>query len=295
MDKTKNPSSKNQNPYIPFMSEILEIKQETSSVKSFLLQIPKEASGMVCNPGQFFQLSLPGVGEIPVGISNFDPKKNTLLFCIAKLGVVTSKLHSLEVGDQVGIRGPYGNGFPMQDWKKKNLILVAGGMGLVPLRSVIEDYFRNQNEYGELEVLYGARNSQEIIFKQEMKEWRMKKKTTCKITIDKPEKGWDGNTGFVCNLVDSTYCDCSEVLFHSVSNEKDNTVILIVGPPVMFNTVLDKLNEINFPDESVYLSLENHMKCGIGKCGHCNCGSKYICQDGPVFSWKELKSMKPEF
>ena len=146
-----------------------------------------------------------------------------------------------------------------------------------------------------MEVLYGAKNPREIIYREEMKSWRLKQDTTCKITIDKPEKGWDGNTGFVCNLVDSKYSDSSEILFHCDASERENSVILIVGPPVMFNSILEKLEEINFPDDSVYLSLENHMKCGIGKCGHCNCGSKYVCQDGPIFTWKELKTMEKEY
>lgn len=295
MEKSKKMPTTSQNEYLPFYARIREIGQQTATVKHFWVELPNDKSPKKYVPGQFYQLSLPGVGEVPISISDFDPKANALLFCIAKTGVVTSKIHALKEGEYLGLRGPYGNGFPMDTFQGKNIVVVAGGIGLVPLRSVIEEYFRNSDKYGELEILYGARNSNEIVYKEEMKQWRLKKKTTCKITIDKPEKGWDGNTGFVCNLVDQSYCDCSEVLFHGNSSDQSNTVVLVVGPPVMFQSILDQLSSIQFPDDSVFVSLENHMKCGIGKCGHCNCGGKYVCQDGPIFSWKELKSMEKEY
>ncbi|MDD4028685.1 MAG: FAD/NAD(P)-binding protein [Caldisericia bacterium] len=295
MEKNKKIPSSTNNPYLPFFASIREVGQQTSTVKHFLVDLPKENYPEKFIPGQFYQLSIPGVGEAPISVSDYDPINHTLLFCIAKTGVVTSQIHTLQKGDYLGLRGPFGNGFPMDTFRGKNIVLVAGGIGLVPLRSVVEDYFRNQDQYGELEILFGARNSQEIIYREEMKQWRLKKKTTCKITIDKPEKGWDGNVGFVCNLVDKSYCDCSEVLFHHTSPDQTNTVILVVGPPVMFQSILNNLSTIHFPDDLVYVSLENHMKCGIGKCGHCNCGGKYVCQDGPIFSWKELKTLEKEY
>ena len=295
MEKNKKAPSTNPNPYIPFFGKLTKVTDESHVTKRFLIELPKGHEKVDFIPGQFFQLSVPGVGEVPISLSDYIQEKKSLLFCIANTGVVTNKIHQMKVGEFLGVRGPYGNGFPMEKFKGKNLIIVAGGIGLFPLRSVIEYYFRNKNDFEKLEILYGAKNQGEIIFREEMKSWRLKQDTTCKITIDKPEKGWDGNTGFVCNLVDCKYSDSSEILFHCDVTDRENTVVLIVGPPVMFNSILEKLKEIDFPDDSVYLSLENHMKCGIGKCGHCNCGSKYVCQDGPIFTWKELKTMEKEY
>jgi sulfhydrogenase subunit gamma (sulfur reductase) len=269
------------NQYIPGMASILDARFETSSIKRFLVQIPESMRKIPVLPGQFFQISCPGFGEVPISVSDYDSEAGTLLFCIANTGMVTNKIHELEKDKMIGLRGPYGNGFPISVLKDKNVVLIAGGIGLVPLRSVVSYFFKNPDSFKKLEILYGTKSTSEIIYKNEIKQWRLKPNTILKATIDNPEKGWSGNTGFVSTFLDSSFSDKSEILF-SIDPERKNTKILVVGPPVMY-------------DKDVYFSLENRMKCGIGKCGHCNCGSKYVCLDGPIFSWFELKNLPKEY
>jgi NAD(P)H-flavin reductase len=282
------------NHYLPSFGKILETKQENSLIKSFLVSVPDTMQNMQVLPGQFFQLSLLGYGEIPISLSEYNPEKKTYLFCIANTGAITSKIHQLSVGEEIGIRGPYGNGFPIAALKGKNIIVVAGGIGLVPLRSIIHYSLTNPGYFAHLEILFGAKSTSDFIYKEEIKQWRLKPDTTVKVTIDKAEKAWNGNVGFVTSFLQENCADHSEILF-SLDPSFENTVILVVGPPVMYKNVFRALEKIEFPDKKVYLSLENHMKCGIGKCGHCNCGEKYVCLDGPIFSWLEMKSLPKEY
>lgn len=282
------------NQYVPSLASILDTRYETSSIKRFLVQIPEALRKTPVLPGQFFQISAIGYGEIPISVSDYDGEAGTLLFCIANTGTITQKLHHLEKDQVLGLRGPYGNGFPMGVLKDQNVILIAGGIGLVPLRSVVSYFFKNTDSFKKLEILYGTKSASEIIYKNEIKQWRLKPNTILKATIDNPEKGWSGNTGFVSTFLDSSFADKSEILF-TIDPERKNTKIFVVGPPVMYNSIIKGLEKLNFSDKNVYFSLENRMKCGIGKCGHCNCGSKYVCLDGPIFSWSELKSLPKEY
>lgn len=282
------------NHYLPSFVKILEIKSENPLTKSFLLSIPPSMRETNIMPGQFFQLSVLGFGEVPISISEVNTQEKTLLFCIANTGAITSKLHQLEPGDEIGIRGPYGNGFPVAALKGKNMVVVAGGIGLVPLRSLIHYFFENEGVFHHCEILFGAKSTSDMVYREEIKQWRLKNNTTVKVTIDKAEKDWNGNVGFVTNFLQQQCPDHSEVLF-SMDPSFENTVILVVGPPVMYKNVFKALEKIEFPDNKVFLSLENHMKCGVGKCGHCNCGEKYVCLDGPIFSWSELKTLPKEY
>jgi NAD(P)H-flavin reductase len=280
------------NPYLPSYAQIIQTKEENSTIKSFLLELPETIAQELIMPGQFFQLSIPGYGEAPISVSEINEK--TLLFCVANMGSFTQKIHTLGVGDKIGLRGPYGNGFPISASTNSNLVLLAGGIGLVPLRSVVSYFFHHQDNFKNLEILYGAKSSNDIIYRDDIKQWRHKSNTIFKLTIDKPEKDWNGNTGFVTQFLNPTTSDPSEVLFHLDKNFSQ-TKIFVVGPPMMLNSVYQALAAINFPAEHVFVSLENRMKCGIGKCGHCNAGSQYVCLDGPVFSWKTLQSMPDEY
>jgi NAD(P)H-flavin reductase len=282
------------NQYIPSVATILDARFETSTIKRFLVQIPESFRKIPVIPGQFFQISRIGYGEVPISVSDYDAEAGTLLFCIANTGTITSKIHELEKDKVLGLRGPYGNGFPMSELKDKNVILIAGGIGLVPLRSVVSYFFKNPDSFKKLEILYGTKAASELIYKNEIKQWRLKPNTILKATIDTPEKGWSGNTGFVSTFLDAGFSDKSEVLF-TIDPERKNTKVLVVGPPVMYQSIIKGLEQLNFSDKDVYFSLENRMKCGIGKCGHCNCGSKYVCLDGPIFSWQELKNLPKEY
>lgn len=282
------------NQYIPLPSVLLDVRDENQSIKRFLVQIPDNLRNQQIIPGQFFQLSVIGYGEVPISISDFDPEAGTIMFCIANTGSITNKFHQLQKEQIIGIRGPFGNGFPILSFQGKNIILLAGGIGLVPLRSVVSYFFRNPDAFNKLEILYGAKSSSDIIFKNDIKQWRLKPNTIFKISIDKPEKDWSGNTGFVSSFLDASFTDKSETLFQ-IDPDFSKTKILVVGPPAMYKSVFSALEKIHFPDKEVLLSLENRMKCGIGKCGHCNCGSKYVCLDGPVFSWFELKNLPKEY
>ncbi len=280
------------NPYQTYDAEIIQTKEETSMIKSFLVEMPKSLEGKSIMPGQFFQLSVPGYGEAPISVSEVNEK--TLLFCIANMGSLTQKIHSLGSGDKIALRGPYGNGFPIAQVTGSNLVLVAGGIGLVPLRSVVAYFFHHQDKFKNLEILYGAKSSKDIIYKEDIKQWRHKPNTIFKLTIDKPEKDWNGNTGFVTEFLSASSSDPSETLFQ-IDKEFSQTHVFVVGPPMMLNSVYKALSQIQFPPDKTFVSLENRMKCGIGKCGHCNSGSQYVCLDGPVFSWKTLQAMPNEY
>jgi NAD(P)H-flavin reductase len=284
--------SKSFNPYQPFYAEIVQVKEETCMIKSFLVEKPEAFTEKQIMPGQFFQLSIPGYGEAPISVSEINDK--TMLFCIANMGSLTQKIHSLGSGDKLGIRGPYGNGFPIAEVMNSNLLLVAGGIGLVPLRSVISYFFHHQDKFKNLEILYGAKSSKDIIYREDIKQWRHKPNTFFKLTIDKPEKDWNGNTGFVTDFLKASSSDASETLFTS-DRTFSQTNIFVVGPPMMLDSVFSALSAISFPADRVFVSLENRMKCGLGKCGHCNAGSQYVCLDGPVFSWKALQAMPNEY
>jgi NAD(P)H-flavin reductase len=280
--------------YIPLPSEIVEIKEQGTNIKSFLVKLPKEINSSEIMPGQFFEISVFGQGEAPISISDVFINNNTLLFCVANVGTVTEKLHSLKAGSTVGIRGPFGNGFPMSSFKGKNLILLGGGIGLAPLRAVASYFFDNVESFGKLELLYGARSSKDLIYKDELKQWRLKANTIVKISIDKPEKDWKGNVGFVTSFLDPNFADRSEILFNNDKEFKE-TKLIICGPPPMINTTIKTIEKLNFPQQEVFIALENRMKCGMGKCGHCNIGSKYVCLDGPIFTLSELKQLPKEF
>jgi sulfhydrogenase subunit gamma (sulfur reductase) len=223
------------------------------------------------------EVSLPGVGEAPISISSSPLEKKYLDFTIRACGRLTNAIHELRKGDKIYVRGPYGNPFLSDEVKGKNLYFVGGGIGLAPLRSLIHTVLGNREEYGEIKILYGAKTPGELCFREEFEGWR--RNCEVLITVDKPDAKWDGNIGVVTELWDKTGIDGL------------NSVSFVCGPPVMMKFVILKLLESLFGEESIYLSLERYMKCGIGKCGHCNIAGKFVCIDGPVFSYKELEQI----
>ncbi len=267
----------------PKVTKILEVITETPDVKTFI--VDNSVDPIEHRPGQFALLTpVFGHGEIVISISSSPAEKGTLTFSIKNAGHVTDIIHRMEAGDEIGIRGPYGNYFPMDDLKGQNLVFIAGGIGLAPLRSVINSVFADRENYGEVFVLYGARSPQDLVFKNEVLEtWKTNKNAHIEYTVDSGDDNWTGRVGFV------------PVLMKEVKLPIVNTKVLTCGPPIMIKFILSNLLEIGYTPENIITTLEMKMKCGIGKCGRCNIGSKYVCTDGPVFTLKELEGMPKEY
>ncbi|MCK5556880.1 MAG: FAD/NAD(P)-binding protein [Candidatus Hydrogenedentes bacterium] len=216
-----------------------------------------------------------------MSISSSPLVKNYLKFSILKMGRVTSALHEMEPGAVIGIRGPYGNNFPVEDWKGKNLIFIGGGIGIAPIWSVLKTARGEKKDYGDLTLIYGARTSADLVFKKELGELGMEMPVY--LSVDNDEPGWTGFVGFVPQNVTAK------------KPSPENAIAITCGPPIMIKFVIEALKELGFGDEQIYTTVENKMKCGVGKCGRCNIGVHYVCKDGPVYSWAELKKLPREY
>ena len=272
-----------QNNYIPKLAKIINIKEEVNgdrSIKTFRTHFTNRNSfSHQC--GQCAMLSVFGKGEAMISISSSPLNKEFLQFSILKMGRVTSALHTMEEGDIIGLRGPYGNSFPIENWKGKNLIFIGGGIGLAPLWSVLQTALGKRQEYGKLSLFYGARSSKDIVYKEELE--KLKEEMSVFLSVDTEETGWKGFIGFVPhNLLEK-------------QPSSSNAIAIICGPPIMIKFTIKSLKDLGFNDDQIYTTVENKMKCGIGKCGRCNVGSHYICKDGPVYSWAELKDLPQEY
>jgi sulfhydrogenase subunit gamma (sulfur reductase) len=264
----------NDNVYIPLNGKIEDIMRLTGDVSLFKV---KTGSPIDYVPGQFFMVSFWGVGEVPISAASLPEKNGTIELCIRKTGVVTSAIHSLQTGQTIGLRGPYGNGFPIDISKGKDVVMVAGGIGIAPLRPLIQQFIKKPNETGKVTLLYGSRTPDEIIFRDEVEEWE-KAGITVVLTVDKGSDKWNRSVGLVTGL------------WPEVRTSFKKAVAYICGPEVMIKAAMRDLFFLGMPDEKIITTLESHMKCGIGKCGHCYAGPKYICADGPVFSYREIKN-----
>lgn len=262
--------------YIPKFVRIASVRNESALVKSYRLEARAEFA-----PGQFFQVSVPGCGEAPVSISSSPADREFIEITIRKTGKVTAAIHNLERGDLLGLRGPYGNSFPAEYVANRDLLFVAGGIGLAPLRSLIRYALKNRGRFGSLCLLYGARSPAEMIYKNELSRWQGMADFEVFLTVDEPEEGWQGNTGVVTSLLDR------------IDPASRNFVAIVCGPPVMIKYTIQKLLRLGFAESDIIVSLERHMKCGVGKCGHCYLVNKYVCVDGPVFAYSQLKDLKP--
>ena len=271
------------NEYIPKLAKIVSIKEEVEgqrAIKTFRTQFIN-GDGFSHKCGQCAMLSVFGKGESMISISSSPVIKDYLQFSILKTGRVTTALHDMEIGDVIGIRGPYGNGFPIEDWKGKNIILIGGGIGLAPLWPILNTALAKREEYKNLMLIYGSRTSKDLVYKEEIE--KLREKMTIHLSIDKEEPDWKDFVGFVpTNVLDK-------------KPSPENAIAITCGPPIMIKFVTITLNDIGFHDEQIYTTVENKMKCGIGKCGRCNIGSHYVCKDGPVYSWAELKKLPQEY
>ena len=269
---------------IPKVGVITDIRQETPDVKTFRVNAPEGGKLFEHMPGQCAMISVPGVGEAMFSITSSPTNKEYQEFSIKRCGSLTDYLHTMEVGDQVTVRGPYGNSFPVEtDLKGKNLLFIAGGIGLAPLRSVINYVLDKRENYGSVDILYGSRSMQDLVGLDEIQEvWEKTDGVDVHLTIDRAQPEWDGHVGFVPSYL-------KELEFST-----DKTV-LVCGPPIMIKFVLAALMEMGFEKTQVFTTLELRMKCGIGKCGRCNIGSKYVCKDGPVFRCDQIDELPNEY
>ncbi len=269
---------------IPKIGVITEITQQTPDVKTFRVNAPEGGKLFEHLPGQCAMISVPGVGEAMFSITSSPTNKDYQEFSIKKCGVLTDYLHTMEVGEELTVRGPYGNNFPVEtELKGKNLLFIAGGIGLAPLRSVINYVIDNRQNYGTVDILYGSRSMDDLVGLKEIQQvWAKEEGINVHLTIDREQEGWSGHVGFVPSFL-------KEIGF------ENNKTALVCGPPIMIKFVLQALEEMGFSKEQVYTTLELRMKCGVGKCGRCNIGSKYVCKDGPVFRCDEIDELPDEY
>ncbi|MBO5197993.1 MAG: FAD/NAD(P)-binding protein [Lachnospiraceae bacterium] len=269
---------------IPKIGVITDVRIDTPDVKTFRVVTPDGKKAFEHKPGQCAMLSIPGVGEAMFSITSSPTNSEFMEFSIKKCGCVTEWLHEAEPGQQITIRGPYGNPFPVDDkFKGQDLLFVAGGIGLAPLRSVI-NYCRHYREnYGKIDIVYGSRSKDDLVDYQEiLNEWMTDDNIFVHLTIDREQEGWDGHVGFVPNYV-------KELGFDT------NKTVIICGPPIMIKFTLEGLCSLGFEKTQIYTTMELRMKCGVGKCGRCNIGSKYVCKDGPVFRCDQLEELPNEY
>ncbi len=271
-------------PLIPVVGEVVDIRLDTPDIKTFRVVTPDGKKAFDHRPGQCAMLSIPGVGEAMFSITSSPTNTGYMEFSIKKCGCVTDFLHSMEVGQQITIRGPYGKPFPVDDaFVGKNLLFIAGGVGLAPLRSVINYCRHYRDRYGKIDIVYGSRSKDDLLdYKEIVDEWANDTDVHVHLTIDREQEGWDGHVGFVPNYV-------KELSFDT------NKIAVLCGPPIMIKFTLAGLYELGFEKTQIYTTLELRMKCGIGKCGRCNVGSKYVCKDGPVFRFDELDELPDEY
>ncbi len=269
---------------IPKLGVITDIRIDTPDIKTFRVVSPEGKKLFEHRPGQCAMVSIPGIGEAMFSITSSPTNTEYMEFSIKKCGCVTSWLHAAEVGQNVTVRGPYGTPFPVDDvFAGKDLLFVAGGVGLAPLRSVINYCRHYRDRYGKIDIVYGSRSKDDLLDYQEIiNEWSNDSGVNVHLTIDREQEGWDGHVGFVPTYV-------KELGF-----EPTKTAVLC-GPPIMIKFTLQGLKELGFNNEQVFTTLELRMKCGIGKCGRCNVGSKYVCKDGPVFRMDQLDALPDEY
>ncbi|MDD5095393.1 MAG: FAD/NAD(P)-binding protein [Dehalococcoidia bacterium] len=272
------------NPYLPELATVTRVIEETPNIKSFqvVLNDPAKMKKFFFEPGQVGQVSVFGVGESTFVINSPPTRMDFLQFSVMKAGEVTAALHELAEGEQIGVRAPLGNWFPYKSMKGKNILFVGGGIGLAPLRTLILFMLDNRSDYADITILYGARTSLDLCYKQDLKEWAARSDVKLIQTIDAEYPGWTGKIGMVPNVL------------KEIAPSAENAVAVTCGPPIMIKFTLQALSQLKFTDDQILTTLEKRMKCGIGICGRCNIGDKYVCKDGPVFSLAQLKDIPSE-
>lgn len=266
--------------FMPVLGRIIDVKPMTALERLFTIELPDGLS-LGHRPGQFVEVSVFGIGEAPISISSSPSRSDrTFELCVRNVGDVTGALHRMKAGDQVGIRGPFGRGFPIEKFRGKDVLFAPGGLGLAPLRSLINQVLDERALFDRVIILYGARSPSEMLFKDELAEWEARPDVELMLTVDQGDDTWKGNVGVITTL------------FKHISINPRNTVGVTCGPPVMYRFVLMEFFGKGISEGNIYLSLERRMKCGIGKCGHCQINNVYACQSGPVFPYSEIKGLE---
>lgn len=258
--------------------KIVKIKQLTDQEKFF--EVALQDGDLGHDPGQFVEVSIFGVGEAPISVSSSPTKHGTFDMCVRNSGKVTGAMHNLKEGDELGIRGPFGKGFPVKLLQGNDLVFVAAGLGIVPLRALINFAIDNRRDFGKVSILLGCKTPQNILFGDELESWQKRLDINFACTVDKADPDWKGNVGLITTLIPG------------VNMRPNKTYAVVVGPPIMYKFVIAELLSKNIPEKQILVSLERHMKCGIGKCGHCQIQNYYCCQEGPVFSYDKIKEIK---
>ncbi len=270
--------------YLPESATIISINEQTENEKLFKIKLD---SGLELGhqPGQFVEVSVFGIGEAPISITSSPTNTDSFEICLRAVGNVTKALHNMKPGDKIGIRGPFGTGFDVESLKGKDLLLIGGGLGIVPLRSMINYIFDRREDFGKVTILYGCKEPCELLYGVEVANWKKRHDVEHHLTVDKCPEGdcWEGNIGVITTLIPN------------VDFDVNNTYALVVGPPIMYKFVITSLKEKDVPDDHIIVSLERHMKCGVGKCGHCQINGAYVCKEGPVFNYSDLKNMPEAF
>jgi len=273
--------------YKPYLMEIEQIVEETADVRTFRLKFKnsEEAENFSFKAGQFGEYSVLGEGESTFCVASSPTRKGYIECTFRKAGRVTNALANLEIGDTVGFRGPYGNTFPIEQWEGKNLLYIAGGIALPPMRCVIWNTLDLREKYKDITIVYGARSVSDLVYKHELKEWEGRPDVKLITTVDPGGQtpDWKGEIGFV------------PMVLERIAPSSKNTIAILCGPPVMIKFTMPVLKKLGFQDKDIYTTLENRMKCGFGKCGRCNVGKVFVCKDGPVFSYEQILSLPEEY
>ena len=279
------------NPYMLYPVVIEQITDENAirDIKTFRLNLlrKEDRARFQYRCGQFAEVSVLGAGESPIGIASSPMETDFIEFTVKRYptGVVTPVLHSCGEGEQIGVRGPYGNGFPMEDFEGSNVVIIGGGFAFTTLRSLANYILHEENRarFGNLTIMAAARDPGELIYKDDLKRWGERDDVDLVVTVDKGDETWTGREGFAAPVL------------KEVAPSSEDAYAVVCGPPIMIKTCIAVLFELGFPPERIINSLEMRMKCGIGMCGRCNIGGKYVCKDGPVFTYKQLQEMPGEY
>jgi len=273
-------------PFIPHLATVEQILDLTPDVKLFSvkLQEPAVRENFDYEPGQFAFLSAFGVGEAPFGLTSVSYQQDNLEFAVRQVGTVTKALHELEPGATVGVRGPFGNCFPLEEYKGKNIFIIGGGIGFAPLRPVITFILDHRDDYGDMLIINGARTPDDLVFSNEFEAWSEAPRTRLELTVDRQlDKPWTGRIALVPDVV------------AELNPSPQNTIAITCGPPIMIRFTIIRLEELGFTREQIVTTLEGKMKCGLGKCARCNVGDKYVCRDGPVFTLEQISQFLEQF
>jgi sulfhydrogenase subunit gamma (sulfur reductase) len=263
--------------------KILRTKQLTAFEKLFEISL-EDGERLDHEPGQFIMLSVYGAGEIPISVSSSPSNiSSSFEICVRAVGKVTNALHKLEAGDEIGVRGPFGKGFPIRIFEGNDLLMVAGGLGIAPLRSLIKYVLDNRRDFGKVHILLGCKSPNDILFFDEIEQWSTRIDVHYECTVDRAVPEWQGHVGLITTLIPGVHL------------EPERTFAVVVGPPVMYKFVIKELLAKNIPGRQILVSFERHMKCGMGKCGHCQIQHVYACQDGPVFNYDQIKYLKESY